>query len=97
MFCFLRVGPQIGTHDTCSSVYNPGKEPLFSQASPCSHISEVLSISLLTRLPDTCSLLCCQAEEPTGGKRAHFNTREFAKKYNLGDPVSVVYFNSHKV
>ncbi|GAB4820451.1 hypothetical protein N2152v2_007497 [Parachlorella kessleri] len=38
-----------------------------------------------------------QAEEPTGGKRAHFNTREFAKKYNLGDPVSVVYFNSHKV
>ncbi|KAL4432796.1 hypothetical protein ABPG77_008122 [Micractinium sp. CCAP 211/92] len=40
-----------------------------------------------------------QAEDPSGGdpaKRAKFSTRSFAKAHNLGDPVAVTWFNSHK-
>ncbi|KAL4435640.1 hypothetical protein ABPG77_002603 [Micractinium sp. CCAP 211/92] len=39
-----------------------------------------------------------QIEDPFGGSpiRAHFNTREFAAKHALGDPVAVAWFNSRK-
>ncbi|KAI7845211.1 hypothetical protein COHA_001255 [Chlorella ohadii] len=40
-----------------------------------------------------------QVADPSGGepsKRAKFNTRSFAKAHNLGDPVAVTWFNSHK-
>ncbi|KAL4432797.1 hypothetical protein ABPG77_008123 [Micractinium sp. CCAP 211/92] len=40
-----------------------------------------------------------QAEDPSGGdldKRYHFSTRNFARAHNLGDPVAVAWFKSHK-
>lgn len=37
-----------------------------------------------------------KASDPTHGKRGHFNTRDFAAKHSLGNPVAVEYFNSHK-
>jgi len=40
-----------------------------------------------------------QVEDPSFGevmKRAHFSTRKFAAQHNLGDPVAVAWFNSHK-
>lgn len=40
-----------------------------------------------------------QVEDPSGGQkdgRKNFNTRQFAKKYGLGDPVAATYFLSHK-
>ena len=36
------------------------------------------------------------AADPTHGKRAKFNTRDFARTHSLGDPVGLTYFNSHK-
>lgn len=36
------------------------------------------------------------ATDPTHGKRGRFNTRNFAKEHQLGDPVAVAWFNSHK-
>ena len=40
-----------------------------------------------------------QVTDPSGGRsdgRKNFNTRQFAKKYGLGDPVAATYFLSHK-
>lgn len=40
-----------------------------------------------------------QVIDPSGGEvsgRAHFNTKKFAAAHNLGDPMAVTWFNSHK-
>lgn len=44
-------------------------------------------------------LAMLQADDPSAGKasgRGKFSTRDFAAKHNLGDPVAVAWFNSHK-
>lgn len=40
-----------------------------------------------------------QVEDPSGGDpmgRAKFSTKKFAQAHNLGDPVAVTWFKSHK-